>query len=265
MNKNKIFYAFVFVSLLTAGCSNWQICLEKPVIKKTYYPNGKLEWVTRYRCGRLDGVSGVYGEAGNLWLAQAYSNGEELFTEIYNLDGSLGLKEKFTEGKKSLATEFKENSLWDLLPGQKAYDEEGKLKRAPAYEADREWGFSFKTLKFNDSTEVLITYMNGRVSDIELFKGEELKRTMRLRKINLDVHRDPLQDRNYNIWKYCTYSNQSSPFSGLTTPDECTGYYPPRGIESIDTYKNGEVIRTRTFNEGGRLEFEQKWYTTFAM
>lgn len=97
MNKNKTFYKlllyFLSVISLSSGCTSSHTCNEKPVVKKIYYPNGKLLSETTYRCGRLDGESKSFSDDGGIHIWQYY-------------DGKLGYaedkdKEGFTIGEST--------------------------------------------------------------------------------------------------------------------------------------------------------------------
>ena len=144
---------FIVLLLLSFyGCALKPECNEDSVIKKTYYPSGKLENESSYRCGILDGISKSYKENGEIISEGTYKNGKRSgFTSSFLLDESR-----------------EEIRYWDDKENQytrMSYDLNGKLKSREQYKN----GLIASRQEFNERGNYYAQYYYRN--------GEEIKRT----------------------------------------------------------------------------------------
>lgn len=221
MSKIKLLYIYAVAIILFSGCTTIQVCEEQPVVKRTYYPSGKLQWESTYKCGRLNGISKLFRETGELWKEENYLNGKKHGPEKEYFDGTSTLykagqweETKYENGKKQQTIRYRNNGDWDSIVNYKNGELQNytKLQEGNAY-PETKW-----------------EHKGGKLVGLTIYFPGSL-----------------------GIYQDCSYRG------ALEKVHTCKEYYENGVLRYSDKYNNGEKISRKAYDEEGKLKFEQKY------
>ena len=96
----------ILLLFIIGGCIHFDLIekskpLAKIDIKRSYFPNGNLEYEAKFENGKLDGLSRVWLEDGTLFSESNYSNGRPHgIWKRYHSSGSIKYMVHYEYGKK---------------------------------------------------------------------------------------------------------------------------------------------------------------------
>ncbi len=236
MNKNtslilRYLLACILLISFNVSCSFPNQQTGKVEIKKTYYPNGKLKLESSYKNNSLHGTSKLYRESGELWKEINYVNSKkDGISKTYHSGDPLPIYAKLFNGD------------WE----EENY-KNGKLD-----------GFS-TTYNKNGYPRIQVTYESGQIKNLTSFEDGYPTYTIyyKFGKANklttyysMSILRHPYQECD---------GRQDGDNLVPTLHGICKTYYESGEIQYIDTYKNGNKLSRKAFNEEGKLKFEQNY------